>query len=186
MKLYTKRGDDGHTDLFGGRRISKHDLRVCAYGDVDEANAAIGLTIARCDDKQTCEMLRQIQSDLFTLGTELATPDAESAQTTISDDHVAQLERWIDESVKEPPELRNFILPGGSETAASLQLARTVIRRAERSIVALAECADVRGPAIAYVNRLSDLVFALARRANHRAGVGDIPWIPEDSDSDGS
>jgi len=186
MKLYTKRGDDGHTDLFGGQRVSKHDLRVSAYGDIDEANAAIGLTIARCDDEQTCETLRRIQSDLFALGAELATPEDKPAQTVINDDHVAQLERWIDEATKETPALRNFILPGGSETAARLQLARTIVRRAERSIVALAECETVRGPAIAYVNRLSDLLFALARRANHRAGVGDIPWIPEDADSDGS
>jgi len=186
VKIYTKRGDDGHTDLFGGRRVSKHALRVSAYGNVDEANAAIGLTIARCDDEQTCEILRRIQSDLFSLGTELATPEDKPAQVTISDNQVAQLERWIDEASERTPELRNFVLPGGSETAANLQLARTIVRRAERSIVALAECEAVPGSAVAYVNRLSDLLFALARWTNHKAGVGDIPWTPNCAGPEGS
>ncbi len=181
MKLYTKRGDDGSTGLMGGQRLSKHDLRVVAYGDVDEANAAIGLTIARCDDEQTTEILRRIQSDLFTVGAELATPPAKSAQVAISDTRVTQLEGWIDEVCEDIPQLRSFILPGGSETGASLQLARTIVRRAERSIVALAQHEKVCPPVIAYVNRLSDLLFALARRANHKSGVGDIPWPPPDA-----
>jgi cob(I)alamin adenosyltransferase len=179
MKLYTKRGDDGQTDLFGGDRVSKHDLRVTAYGEVDEANAAIGLTIARCDDAQTADVLRQIQSDLFSLGTELATPAGKAPQVTISDDNVTQLERWIDEAASQVPRLRNFILPGGTETAAHLQSARAVVRRAERAIVALAEREDVSRSTIAYINRLSDLLFALARQVNHRAAVGDVAWAPK-------
>ena len=181
MKLYTKRGDDGSTGLMGGKRVSKHNPRVAAYGDVDEANAAIGLTIARCDDEQTTRVLRQIQSDLFTLGAELATPGDKPAQVVISDTHVTQLERWIDEVSADAQQLRSFILPGGSETGASLQLTRAIVRRAERSIVALAQQEEVRGLVIAYVNRLSDLLFALARRANHKSGVGDIPWPPPDT-----
>lgn len=181
MKLYTKRGDDGHTDLFGGRRVSKADLRVAAFGDLDEANAAIGLSITRCDDEQTAGVLRQIQSDLFALGAELATPTDKPAQVVVCDNSVTQLEAWIDEASGEVPQLRNFVLPGGSEMAASLQLTRTIVRRAERSMVALTQHEAVRGPAIAYVNRLSDLLFAFARRANHRAGLGDIPWTPPDT-----
>jgi cob(I)alamin adenosyltransferase len=176
MKLYTKRGDDGQTDLFGGPRVSKDDLRVRAYGDIDETNAAIGLAIACCRDDRTKDILGQIQSDLFSLGAELATPQGRTAQVVVPDDRTTELEHWIDQVADETPPLRQFILPGGCETAARLQLARTVARRAERSLVALAQQETVRRTAMVYVNRLSDLLFALARLANHRAGVGDVPW----------
>ncbi|MBI4717954.1 MAG: cob(I)yrinic acid a,c-diamide adenosyltransferase [Planctomycetes bacterium] len=177
MKLYTKTGDDGSTGLFGNQRVPKCDARVAAYGDVDETNAAIGAVLATCDDDQTADILRRIQSDLFVLGGQLATPEGQPPATTMKGEHVSQLEHWIDEACRENPPLRNFVLPGGTASAASLHLARTVCRRAERTVVALARQQMVDACTIVYLNRLSDLLFALARRANHRAGVADIPWI---------
>jgi cob(I)alamin adenosyltransferase len=175
MTLYTKRGDDGTTGLIGGSRVRKDDIRVAAYGDVDETNAAIGLAIAASDD-DTARILRQVQADLFALGTELATHQGRSPQQAVSEAHVTRLEQWIDQAAAEVAPLKNFILPGGSEPASRLHAARTVCRRAERAVVALARAQTVGPPAIAYLNRLSDLLFALARRANHRAGVADVPW----------
>ena len=176
MKLYTKRGDDGSTSLVGGRQVSKDNLRVAAYGDVDEANAAVGVVIATCDDDKTGGILRQIQSELFVLGTQLATLERDLPQAAVSEDQVTQLERWIDEASDETPPMNSFILPGGSATAAALHSARTVVRRAERTTVALALREPVAPAVMAYLNRLSDLLFALARQANHRAGVAEIPW----------
>ena len=177
MKLYTKQGDDGHTGLFGGGRVPKNDARVCAYGEVDECNSAIGVVIAKGADVEMVTMLRQVQSELFTLGAELAAAGGRSPGVKIGDAHVAQLERWIDTADKEMPPLKNFVLPGGTETAAALHLARTVCRRAERTTVALSLQQTVRPAVIIYLNRLSDLLFALARLANHQTGVADIPWI---------
>lgn len=183
MKLYTKRGDDGTTGLIGNVRVSKSDLRVAAYGDVDEANAVIGLALSGCSDADTAAPLRRIQSELFTLGAELATPDGQTPAQAITEAQAVQLERWIDEATTETAPLKNFVLPGGCELASRLHLARTVCRRAERTAVALAERESVSRSAITYLNRLSDLLFALARRANHRAGVADIPWLPSGGDS---
>lgn len=179
MKLYTKGGDDGSTALFGGARVPKNNLRVAAYGDVDETNAAIGLALAAGPDPDpdTAAALRHIQSDLFILGGELATPADKSPHVQLADAHIAQLERWIDEACAETPPLQNFVLPGGAPAAAALHLARTVCRRAERALVTLAQREPVRPAAVIYLNRLSDLLFALARRANHRQNVADIPWI---------
>ncbi len=181
MKLYTKSGDDGSTALFGGGRVPKNNLRVTAYGEVDETNAAIGLALAADPDPQVAEPLRRIQSDLFVLGAELATPADRVAQVQLAESHITQLERWIDEACAETPALRAFVLPGGTPAAAALHLARTVCRRAERALVTLAQHEPVRPAAIVYLNRLSDLLFALARRANHRAGVADVPWIAPSS-----
>ncbi len=186
MKLYTKRGDDGSTGLAGaGARVGKNDPRVTAYGDVDETNATIGAALSTCDHQQTSDRLRQIQDDLFTLGAELATGGGESAKLTIEEEHVVRLERWIDEAWAALPPMKQFVLPGGTELAARLHLGRTVARRAERAMVALAETQSVRPAAMAYVNRLSDFLFALARQANQRDGVADIPWAPPKGDSDG-
>jgi len=176
MRLYTKHGDDGTTGLIGGMRVPKNDARVSAYGEVDETNAAIGEVIATCDDAETAAALRQIQSELFVLGAELATPAGEDPRHRIGEGHIAPLERWIDAASAEAPPLRNFVLPGGTQTAARLHVARTVCRRAERATVALAQQQPVGAWAVVYLNRLSDLLFALARLANHRAGVPDIPW----------
>jgi cob(I)alamin adenosyltransferase len=177
MKLYTRRGDDGTTGLIGGERVAKDNLRVTAYGEVDETNAAIGLAIAAHDDAETVKILRRIQSDLFTLGAEVATQQGKPPKLTIGESHVLQLERWIDEATAEVPPLKHFVSPGGTEAAARLHLARTVCRRAERAAVTLAQ-QQLVGPSVSvYLNRLSDLLFALARWANARAGVAEVPWI---------
>lgn len=184
MKLYTKRGDDGSTGLVGaGSRVSKNDPRVAAYGDVDETNATIGLAASACQHQPTSERLLQIQDDLFTLGAELATPSGESAKLTIQENHVSRLEQWIDEVWGALLPMKNFVLPGGTELAARLHLCRTVARRAERAMVSLNQTQSVRPEALAYVNRLSDFLFALARQANQRDGVADIPWVPNKGDS---
>ena len=138
MKLYTRKGDDGTTGLYGGARVSKGDPRVTAYGEVDDTNAVIGMVIAACDDNETTRVLGQIQSWLFVLGGELATQDGVRPQVAIDQTHVAQLERWIDQASAEMETLKDFILPGGSEVAVRLHLARTVCRRAERAAVSLA------------------------------------------------
>lgn len=176
MKLYTKTGDDGSTGLFGGARVQKDDCRVVAYGTVDETNAAIGLCAAVCTREETLSLLRQIQSDLFILGGELATAAGATPKVAIADDRIAQLERWIDEACADVPALKTFVLPGGCELAARLHYGRTVCRRAERDVVSLAQKETVSSAVVIYLNRLSDLLFALARAANHRAGVADIPW----------
>lgn len=183
MKLYTKTGDDGTTSLFGGSRVPKNNPRVAAYGDVDELNAAIGCAITATDE-ETALCLRQVQGELFTLGAELAAAQGARPQDRVTDEQVRQLEEWIDAAVAETPPLKNFVLPGGTPAAAGLHLARTVSRRAERSVVALSQLETVEPRIIAYLNRLSDLLFALARRANHRAGVTDIPWTGPRNESE--
>jgi cob(I)alamin adenosyltransferase len=178
MKLYTKTGDDGSTGLFGGPRVPKCDPRVDAYGEVDEANAAIGVALTQCDDVQLEPRLSQIQCDLFVIGAELATPSGHKPPNSIAPLQIADLEQWIDEACGETPPLRTFVLPGGTPIAAALHLARTVSRRAERAVVALSRQEDVSGGVVVYLNRLSDLLFAWARLVNHRAGVADVPWNP--------
>lgn len=176
MKLYTKTGDDGSTGLLGGGRVRKDDLRVAAYGDVDETNSTVGFAAAACDDDGLTDTLRQIQSDLFTLGAELAVQDAKEPSLRIAKERADQLEQWIDEATATTAPLKAFVLPGGCELAARLHLARSVCRRAERSVVTLGEKHTVSRNARVYLNRLSDLLFALARAANRKAGVPDIPW----------
>jgi cob(I)alamin adenosyltransferase len=176
MKLYTKRGDDGSTGLIGGERVPKNDLRVTACGEVDAVNAAIGMAITSCDDESTGDRLRQVQSALFSLAAELATPQGRRPTATIGEVQVTQLERWIDEASAEVPPLKNFVLPGGGELGARLHIARTACRGAERAVVTLKEAHFVGRAALAYLNRLSDLLFALALQANHRANIAEIPW----------
>lgn len=181
MKIYTRTGDDGTTGLFGGARVKKGSLRVEAYGTVDETNATIGR--ARVSLGAASEMdalLARIQSDLFTLGAELATVPGKEWQlkmNLLSDEDTTRLEKAIDAAEEGVPPLRSFVLPGGSAGAADLHLARCVARRAERLLVNLAEEEPVRKTCIVYLNRLSDLLFTLARRANHLAGVADVPWV---------
>jgi len=177
MKIYTKRGDDGHTDLIGGSRVSKNHLRVSAYGAVDELNATIGLALADCtvDAIQAC--LITVQCRLFDLGADLATPGSEKpASVRLNSDHVLELESVIDSASDRLEPLKSFILPGGTPLAARLHIARTVCRRAERHVVALSEADAVDPVATVYLNRLADLLFALARLANAEAGVADVPW----------
>lgn len=181
-KIYTRRGDDGSTGLFGGPRVRKDDLRVAAYGEIDELNSALG--VAREELAAQADLLAlvdSLQSELFTLGAELATPDADKAPKEvprIGEEHVQRLEREIDRLTAELPPMKNFILPGGSRPGAALHLCRTVCRRAERKMVELATSSSVSAEALAYVNRLSDLLFTMARAANLRAGGREIPWRP--------
>lgn len=177
MKLYTRTGDAGETSLFGGTRARKDDPRVDAYGEVDELNAWLGLARTSIDPELATE-LQQLQRDLFALGAQLADPaDKIAARVTkaaLVDNDVARLERLIDKMEDELPPLRRFILAGGAPAGAALHVARTVCRRAERRIVSLDPPVDP--VLLRYVNRLSDLLFVLARVANHRAGVPEIEW----------
>ena len=187
MKIYTRTGDDGTTGLFGGARVSKAALRVEAYGTVDEANALVGKARVSLFLAKTAldldPLFARIQSDLFTLGAELATaPDKEAKlalKMKLVDEADGQaLERAIDDAETGLAPLTNFVLPGGTTAAADLHVARCVVRRAERLLIALAATEPVRRECIVYLNRLSDLLFTLARRANHLAGVADVPWVP--------
>jgi cob(I)alamin adenosyltransferase len=179
LKIYTRTGDDGTTGLLGGARLRKGAPRIEAYGTVDELNATIGLARAAGLPADLDGALARVQAELFVLGAELATaPGTGRAQGTveIGEEHARSLEVEIDGWETELEPLRNFILPGGSGAAASLHLARTVCRRAERALVALAAVEPVRRDAVVYLNRLSDHLFVAARVANHRAGVADVPW----------
>lgn len=187
-KLYTRTGDDGSTGLFDGSRVGKDDLRVTAYGEIDELNAQIGLAAAMIPTghrEHAWDALRQrlerIQNELFTLGAELATPAsaAESKQRRtprISEAEAKQLEGWIDEASSAVPPLTNFVLPGGSLMAAHLHICRTVCRRAERAVVTLGREAAINPQVLIYLNRLSDLLFAWARLANTLHGLFDTIW----------
>jgi cob(I)alamin adenosyltransferase len=179
MKIYTKTGDAGETGLFGGVRVSKASLRVETYGEVDELNSAIGWARVSVSDPDLDALLNQIQNDLFEVGAELGSTEDRKQKSTmplIEDKQVVALERAIDKYEEGPPALTSFVLPGGSEGAARFHLARCVCRRAERSLVALGAQETLRGELLRYLNRLSDLLFVLARYANHTAGVEDIPW----------
>lgn len=178
MRLYTRGGDNGQTGLWGGVRVAKDDVRVAAYGEVDQTCATVGWAMcAGSDDLELREQLTILQGDLFVLGAQLAR--VEPAQgPSISAAQVARLERWIDEASYETGPLNSFILPGGCELAARLHVARTTARRAERAMVTLSHSVALPSECLQYINRLSDLLFALARRANHRARVPDIPWRP--------
>jgi cob(I)alamin adenosyltransferase len=179
MKIYTRTGDTGDTALFGGGRVPKSHPRVEAYGDVDELNAAIGLARAIEMMPRVDEVLVPLQRDLFSIGALLATPDHDKMKkhlekASIDDRRIAELERAIDDGDRELEPLKSFILPGGTPKAAALHVARTVCRRAERRVIALEE--EIPGIVIVYLNRLSDLLFTLARVANRRAGAGEVTW----------
>ena len=179
MKIYTRTGDSGETGLFDGERVPKSDPRVEAYGEVDETNAAIGFAIAACPDLEISGMLAAIQRDLFVLGGRLADPRRKVAnrvaKAVLSDADILRLESWIDQLEATLRPLRRFVLPGGTAGAAALHQARTVCRRAERRMVSLGS--DAFEPELlAYINRLSDLLFVMARAANHRAGVNESEW----------
>lgn len=181
MKIYTKTGDTGETGLLAGGRVSKDHPRVAAYGAVDELNASLGMAMALAPRDFERELLESVQRDLFTLGAELATPDPDKLQNAlpgprVGADHLAALERVIDRHQERLEPLRAFILPGGTAKAAALHGARTVCRRAERAVVRLARETAVAPDLLRYLNRLSDLLFVLARAANAQAGEPDIQW----------
>lgn len=171
-KVYTKTGDTGQTSLVSGARVSKADLRVGAYGDVDELNSVLGVTRTFPLDEELNALLGRIQNELFTLGADLATP-AGTPVPRVDEEMVKGLEEVIDKYLGELAPLREFILPGGSQAGAMLHLARTVARRAERVVVALSEREEINAESLRYLNRLSDLLFVLARVANQRAGTGE-------------
>jgi cob(I)alamin adenosyltransferase len=185
-KIYTRTGDDGTTGLASGKRRRKDDLRVAAYGTIDEANAALGLArLSTAADPELDPMLARLQNDLFDLGADLATPPAEAPlpyePMRITQTQVDRLEREIDRLNAGLAPLRSFVLPGGTPAAAALHLARTIARRAERLMVALAAAEPVGAQALKYVNRLSDFLFVAARYVNHQAegdGGGDVLWVP--------
>lgn len=182
MKIYTRKGDDGKTALFGGGRVPKDAQRVSAYGTVDELNAVLGWSITVVVDETSRTRLESVQHDLFAIGSALATPPpAEGRKSPAIPDvpveRVSEMEGWIDEADEELAPLKAFVLPGGSPGAAALHVARTVCRRAERTVVALGHAEDVADGVTVYLNRLSDVLFALARLENVRAGRGDTEWM---------
>ncbi|HKJ02765.1 MAG TPA: cob(I)yrinic acid a,c-diamide adenosyltransferase [Longimicrobiales bacterium] len=182
MKIYTRTGDAGDTALFGGGRVSKDHPRVAAYGTVDELNASIGWAVATVADADIREHLAQIQHDLFALGAILASASPLEGRPRpkgvpeVPGARVPEMEGWMDGADDELPPLRAFILPGGTQGAAALHLARTVCRRAERAVVHLATLGAVEEGLVVYLNRLSDLLFTFARLENRRAGAGDVEW----------
>ena len=181
LKIYTRTGDEGDTGLFGGGRVSKDHPRVVAYGDIDELNAVIGQARSVEMMPRIDEVLAPIQRDLFSIGALLATPDLDKmreqlAKALISDERIAQMEQSIDDGEAELEPLKAFIMPGGTQKAAALHVARTVCRRAERAVIRLQHDVEIPQMVIIYLNRLSDLLFVLARVANRRAGAGEVTW----------
>jgi cob(I)alamin adenosyltransferase len=179
VKIYTKTGDAGETSLFDNSRVSKADARVDAYGEVDELNACLGAARAAGLDEDLGAAVATIQKELFAVGARLADPSSRIAgritKAVVGDAAIARLEQTIDALEAELKPLRKFILPGGSPAGALLHQARTVCRRAERRVIGLGAAA-VEAPVIVYLNRLSDLLFVMARAANHRAGVAEVEW----------
>jgi cob(I)alamin adenosyltransferase len=181
MKIYTKTGDAGDTGLFGGGRVSKNHPRVEAYGDVDELNAVLGLVRSTDPLPRIDDIILPIQRDLFAIGALLATPNLEKMEqhlvkARIDDTRIADLEHAIDDGDAELEPLRAFIVPGGAPKASALHVARTVCRRAERRVVELSSATEIPPIVIIYLNRLSDLLFTLARVVNRRAGAEEAPW----------
>jgi cob(I)alamin adenosyltransferase len=181
MKIYTKTGDAGDTGLFGGGRVGKDHPRVEAYGDVDELNAMLGLVRSMEPMPRIDEVIVPIQRDLFSIGALLATPDRDKMKASlekarIDESRIRELELAIDQCESELDPLRSFIVPGGTAKAASLHVARTVCRRAERRVVALQHTEELPPIVVVFLNRVSDLLFMLARVANKRAGAGEVSW----------
>jgi cob(I)alamin adenosyltransferase len=179
MRIYTRTGDQGETGVLGPGRVSKHAPRIEAYGTVDELNAALGLVLATGPPARVAAILEHAQPELMVIGAELATPSPEGAHYgTLKESHVLRLEEMIDLCEADLPPLHHFVLPGGTPSAAALHLARGVCRRAERRVVELIAVGENVSPTVlAYLNRLSDLLFVLARSANAAAGVPDVPWV---------
>ncbi len=175
MKIYTKTGDQGETGLFDGTRVPKENIRVEAYGTVDELNSLLGLLRCESLEPKTDQGILQIQKDLFELGSDLATPGGNRTEGFL-ESRTQEMESWMDEAMKQLPKMKSFILPGGTREAALLHLARTVARRAERLAWAAKRKEEIPDRILIYLNRLSDLFFVLARWANFRAKVKDIPW----------
>ena len=182
-KIYTRTGDDGQTGLVGGARVAKDSIRVRAYGDIDELNSFLGWARTICERTSghaLLSKLQELQNDLFDLGSELATPPggAWPGMVTIQPHHAQKLEHWIDELMDGIPELRSFVLPGGTDLNSALHVARCVCRRAERSALELSRTEPVSKELLIFINRLSDLLFAMARFESHRSGTPEYLWTP--------
>lgn len=178
MKIYTKTGDDGTTGLQGGKRISKSDPRIISYGSIDEINSWLGLALAQELDTDIRELLTKIQNELFVAGSDLSNPNLSDAKNRVTETMIDNLEKEIDKYEKELSPITNFILPGGHKNASYLHLARTVARRAETQIVILSNQERINPNCQKYLNRLSDLLFVLARVTNKRSGISDVVWKP--------
>jgi len=190
-RIYTRTGDDGTTSLFGGERVMKGNPRIDAYGTVDEANSVVGLARAHLEGAPGAErldpVLGDVQEELFVVGADLATPvDAEAMVPRIKEHHVERVEDRIDDFDTDLKPLKKFVLPGGCPAGATLHSARTVCRRAERLAVQAGTATPINEDAVVYLNRLSDLLFVLARWANKQAGVREDTWTPKESDTDAS
>lgn len=182
MKIYTKTGDKGQTSLFGGERVGKNNIRIKAYGSLDELNSFIGLTIVKVKSEKIKEVLFNLQNKLFIVGSDLATPSTEknkklNIQRTPAE-FISEVEILIDELSSNLEDLKNFILPGGSEGAALLHICRTIARRAEREIVELKQSEQITENIIIFTNRISDLFFVLSRYENKHSNIPDIKWVP--------
>jgi len=178
VKIYTKTGDDGKTSLFDNSRVWKSNERIISYGAVDELNSALGIAISMDIDHQIKEILLRIQNDLFIVGSDLANPDMSNTKIRTTENMVSSLESDIDEFEINLNELTSFILPGGTLMSSILHLSRTISRRAETYVVALSQKEEINKLATVYLNRLSDLLFVLARTLNKRNDVADIVWKP--------
>ena len=183
MRIYTRGGDSGDTALFGGVRVSKDHVRVAAYGTVDELNSILGWVLTQISPSANVERLGRIQHDLFAIGSDLATPPPTEGRRRpdtppLPGERIVEMEHWIDETERDLPPLRRFVLPGGAPGSAAFHVSRSVCRRAERAVVSLAGIESVDGVVLAYLNRLSDLLFVLARAENARAAQDDVLWDP--------
>jgi cob(I)alamin adenosyltransferase len=183
MKIYTKGGDKGETGLFGGDRVSKNSERIEAYGTIDELNSFIGLTLTEVKNEEVKNVLQKIQNQLFTAGSDLATPVNEKNKKynipRVPKQFFEEIEKYIDKFDSQLEPLQNFILPGGSKTASMLNICRTICRRVERRIVALNASSDIGENIIIFFNRLSDLFFVLSRYENMISGIPDVIWKPD-------
>lgn len=180
MKIYTKTGDKGETSLFGGKKLPKDALRIEAYGTVDELNSFLGLAEVEVKDKSVKKIIRELQNQLFTVGSDLATPleikEKNFVIPRVTEEFIINSEKTIDYYSSKTPELKNFILPGGTKGASLLHVARSVCRRAERRVVALIQQEQINRNIIIFLNRISDLLFVLARYENFSSGKKDINW----------
>ena len=176
MKIYTKTGDDGTTGIQNGARISKTDSRIQAYGMVDEINSFLGIILSKLDEKDLENLITKIQNDLFVVGSDLSNPDLKNTQNRVNDEMIKTLEENIDNLEKKLPPITNFILPGGHEIAALVHVSRSITRRAEIFVIFFSEKEKINNNCIIYLNRLSDLLFVIARTINQRKNVKDVIW----------
>ena len=178
MRIYTRTGDDGTTGLFGGNRVPKDDLRIESYGTVDELNSLIGRLIEHSEMEDHIGFFREIQADLFTIGSHLATVDEKMREKlpSLNPNSIKNFENWMDKANEKVPQLRNFLLPGGHPSVADAHVARSVCRRSERRVVALSRVESIDSEIVKYLNRLSDLLFTTARLLSHISGTDEIEW----------